>query len=799
MNDEATGVQPPAPLTMPHKHWQYPKANGVIIDRIKEEHNLNTIPEEAGVNMRLKKKKRVSSSSGLTSQSSAVDEDSRDAERPMSWEGELSDSEMSRLDEAIVAGRGAIVAAAQANSLQQQQQQQEYEEEASMEGVQCGGASPTRCSPPMPVLLDIKPPPTFIYAQMSEKGMNLVSGCGEQRDESVLKGSTLPPGLPYTPSQSPLTQRHMLLSKSQQQQHPPTPSPDSAIHSAYYSPTQSPVASRHPLSSSGFSSPYSTRHATPSLSRTSSDASQYSQHSTGSCYSSPAQFSSPSHSPVQARHPLHLLAHTSLSRDYALPPHASPGVVVYARSDDEKHAYLHDPVHHEGQYLRDDVDDQPSLSSGAGISRQQLINSPCPICGDKISGFHYGIFSCESCKGFFKRTVQNRKNYVCLRGSACPVTIATRKKCPACRFDKCLKAGMKLEAIREDRTRGGRSTYQCSYTLPTTLIPPGSSSLEQQHSPEKLPSPSLAPSTSAHHSQAFQAAQMPSQREQTRVKMENMASEAGMSHRNASSNGVSVPQLLQEIMDVEHLWHHEQGGGPSSRRARTAAEAALLASAGDDSSSSTNQDFIQAAAASNGSTDFIQNLCSIADHRLYKIVKWCKSLPLFKYISIDDQIALLINAWCELLLFSCCFRSMSSPGEIRVSLGKSLSLEKARALGLGPCIERMLNFTEHLRRLRLDKYEYVAMKVIVLLTSDTSDLKEPEKVRASQEKVLEALQHYTLQRYPDLPSKFGELLLRIPELQRACQIGKEMLSLKNKDGEGSSSFNLLMELLRGDH
>lgn len=25
---------------------------------------------------------------------------------------------------------------------------------------------------------------------------------------------------------------------------------------------------------------------------------------------------------------------------------------------------------------------------------------------------------------------------------------------------------MKLEAIREDRTRGGRSTYQCSYTVP---------------------------------------------------------------------------------------------------------------------------------------------------------------------------------------------------------------------------------------------------------------------------------------------------------------------------------------------
>lgn len=86
-------------------------------------------------------------------------------------------------------------------------------------------------------------------------------------------------------------------------------------------------------------------------------------------------------------------------------------------------------------------------------------------------------------------------------------------------------------------------------------------------------------------------------------------------------------------------------------------------------------------------------------------------------LQIDDQISLLINAWCELLLFSCCYRSVSCPGEIRVSLGKSITLQKARELGLAPCIERMLNFTEHLRRLRVDRYEYVAMKVIVLLSS----------------------------------------------------------------------------------
>lgn len=54
--------------------------------------------------------------------------------------------------------------------------------------------------------------------------------------------------------------------------------------------------------------------------------------------------------------------------------------------------------------------------------------------------------------------------------------------------------------------------------------------------------------------------------------------------------------------------------------------------------------------------------------------------------------------------------------------------------------------------------------------ADTSDLREPEKVRACQEKALQALQSYTLDHYPDAPSKFGELLLRIPELQRTCQV-----------------------------
>lgn len=43
-----------------------------------------------------------------------------------------------------------------------------------------------------------------------------------------------------------------------------------------------------------------------------------------------------------------------------------------------------------------------------------------------------------------------------------------------CKIDKLCNSELPVKAIREDRTRGGRSTYQCSYTLPASLVsPPG--------------------------------------------------------------------------------------------------------------------------------------------------------------------------------------------------------------------------------------------------------------------------------------------------------------------------------------
>lgn len=73
------------------------------------------------------------------------------------------------------------------------------------------------------------------------------------------------------------------------------------------------------------------------------------------------------------------------------------------------------------------------------------IEELCPVCGDKVSGYHYGLLTCESCKGFFKRTVQNKKVYTCVADRSCQIDKTQRKRCPYCRFQKCLEVDMKLE------------------------------------------------------------------------------------------------------------------------------------------------------------------------------------------------------------------------------------------------------------------------------------------------------------------------------------------------------------------
>ncbi len=85
------------------------------------------------------------------------------------------------------------------------------------------------------------------------------------------------------------------------------------------------------------------------------------------------------------------------------------------------------------------------------VKKQSFTFSNCKICNDKATGVHYGITTCEGCKGFFKRNIQRSTYYQCFFGNNCNLTPRTRNRCKACRFRRCIEVGMSFDGIKMGR------------------------------------------------------------------------------------------------------------------------------------------------------------------------------------------------------------------------------------------------------------------------------------------------------------------------------------------------------------
>uniref|UniRef100_A0A7E4V214 Nuclear receptor domain-containing protein n=1 Tax=Panagrellus redivivus TaxID=6233 RepID=A0A7E4V214_PANRE len=337
----------------------------------------------------------------------------------------------------------------------------------------------------------------------------------------------------------------------------------------------------------------------------------------------------------------------------------------------------------------------------------------CAICGDKSSGLHYGSFTCEGCKGFFKRTVQNKRVYMCVSGNAkCPMTKELRNRCQYCRFQKCLQQGLVVQAVREDRMPGGRNgsaiynLYKLKYRKPrksgssNRSLGSGVSSTSATTTPSP-PSADWKPSFASPNPAPGQPS------EALAALLRQPTPQLGNAFSAPSKN------LIQQLVEIDRL------------------EELIDLKGLQDASSPQSA---------------IERLTIAGDEIVKKLVDWTKRLPFYGDLPITAHTQLLTQRWAELVLLSACFYAVGQHNTLtarttrelisldstdrnlellrqRLSsvLGKDIMIERVTTEA-GKLVETFTHLVASFAKLGISIESYVCLKVITLLhVSPTSE------------------------------------------------------------------------------
>ncbi|PIC47845.1 hypothetical protein B9Z55_007048 [Caenorhabditis nigoni] len=128
---------------------------------------------------------------------------------------------------------------------------------------------------------------------------------------------------------------------------------------------------------------------------------------------------------------------------------------------DPHQSYLNNSIVYKQQFANSTENTvSPAASASFGLypyvglaNKIQQKSEVCKVCGDKASGLHYGVMSCEGCKGFFRRMKSRESDYECRKERSCEISRENRV-CQYCRYQKCLQVGMTkdtLHVIRRQR------------------------------------------------------------------------------------------------------------------------------------------------------------------------------------------------------------------------------------------------------------------------------------------------------------------------------------------------------------
>ncbi|XP_055331272.1 hormone receptor 4-like [Paramacrobiotus metropolitanus] len=424
----------------------------------------------------------------------------------------------------------------------------------------------------------------------------------------------------------------------------------------------------------------------------------------------------------------------------------------------------------------------------------------CMICGDKATGLHYGIITCEGCKGFFKRTVQNKRVYTCVGSGLCEITKTQRNRCQYCRFQKCLKQGMVLAAVREDRMPGGRNSgavynlYKVKYrTRKRKNSLTGKNG--GHHSPRDSDVDKSTPPSPHIKAQQTPESTVPSEPEDAHVlgklidldQLEDIATLKSM-ESFFSDTSVELPVRLRSMGDqmvfklvewtkrlpylsslplnlltslLTYRWHLILLLSTSFYNAQNRWRKVRKIS---DAKFPMENSIINGEKAIHGKEKLMtKGKCDIDDDLKYSQLPESSTNPSDSEVSESKPI---LAAGEESFKEELCHSLLHLQYYLRRLLGRDVEYDELEA-EIGSMLRQLISFIRHLRDIKLTTEEYVALKVLIML-QDSSASGSPQ-LRLYQQKYMNALMCYLVRIHGRNAQQRLHLLLNLnPQIHAAA-------------------------------
>ncbi|XP_072297393.1 nuclear receptor ROR-beta-like [Eucyclogobius newberryi] len=453
--------------------------------------------------------------------------------------------------------------------------------------------------------------------------------------------------------------------------------------------------------------------------------------------------------------------------------------------------------------------------------RAQIEVIPCKICGDKSSGIHYGVITCEGCKGFFRRSQQNNAMYSCSRQRNCLIDRTNRNRCQHCRLQKCLALGMSRDAVKFGRMSkkqrdslyaevqkhqksqecgGSGGTVSSSLSLPredgvcSSAGEDGEEGLSRSYSSAASSSTLSDLEDIAALPDLFDLPLTPEEAsEYCSLELLGGVGRASTGNTNSSSASSSSSLSNQNSPQQTILDSPDSNGHSHS----------LLDSLPDDCSTADLERITQSIVKShletcqysaddmkrftwvqytpeearsfqNKSAEWMWQQCAHhITNAIQYVVEFAKRIAGFMDLCQNDQIILLKAGCLEVLLIRMC-RAFNINNSTIFFNGKFAPAHFFKALGCDDLVSAAFDLGKGLCRLQLSDEEMALFSAAVLLSPDRPWLSEGQKVQKLQEKVYLALQH-SLNKSGAPDEKLDKMVSKLPIMKSICNLHVDKL------------------------